>query len=67
MFSNELKNFNKNEKMTINFIHISEKNVDEFLNIMKTVKTAFHQFKHQYDISSVKDTQAQNCSITLIF
>ena len=56
MFLNELKNFNKNEKMIINFIHILKKNVDEFLNIMKIVKTAFYQFKHQCDILLARDT-----------
>ena len=46
MFLNELKNLNKNEKMIINFIHILEKNVNESLNIVKIVETAFYQFKH---------------------
>ena len=55
MFLNELKNFNKNKKMTTNFIHISKKDVDEFLNMIKIIKTALHQFKHQCDISSIKD------------
>ena len=46
MSLNELKNFNKNEKMTINFIHTSKKDVDEFLNMMKTIETALYQFEH---------------------
>ena len=45
-FLNELKNFNKNEKMTTNFIHILKKDVDEFLNIIKIIKTALCQLKH---------------------
>ena len=32
--------------MIINFIHISEKNVNESLNIMKTVKITLHQLEH---------------------
>ena len=45
-FSNELKNLNKNEKMTTNSIHTLKKDVDESLNMMKTAETAFCQFKH---------------------
>ena len=46
MFLNELKNVNKNEKMITDSIHISEKDVDEFLNMMKTAETAFCQLEH---------------------
>ena len=67
MFLNELKNFNKDKKMTIDFIHILKKNVNEFLNMMKTIKVTFCQLEHQCDISLIKDTQTQNHLITLIF
>ena len=67
MFLNELKNLNKDEKMITNFIHISEKDVDEFLNMVKTIKITFYQLKHQCDILLARDTQAQNHSIVFVF